>query len=284
MFWLVTPWSAGWENVLQILSIWAQFAMFAFLALWLLQVVYKTEGWWSTYRVRVFTIYTATILVCFFGYLTILVLSLEFGSNSDIINYCSLSLVATMFNLLSALIIYYTYKMWSLKSNIKPQLPPNRTKLHILIMSIILCLIFVSRAIKAIIAIFGVGLISFHSPSVRILHTIYPYIAAYSYSEAKLTLLLPNCFLQETGIGLQVALFFMYFGWEVLPTSFVILLFWHIPRTQRALWGKFNTPGLASDIPNIAYDSDLRKGAINDGVRTSFIHSVCQLHWIALHC
>jgi hypothetical protein len=60
----------------------------------------------------------------------------------------------------------------------------------------------------------------------------------------------------------------MYFSWEVLPTSLVILLFWHIPHTQKLLWGKFNNPPFGSDIPNIAYDSDLRRGAINvDGVR-----------------
>lgn len=60
----------------------------------------------------------------------------------------------------------------------------------------------------------------------------------------------------------------MYLAWEVLPLSLVILLFWHIPRTQKLLWGKFNAP-YGNDIPTLAYayDSDIRTRAINDGVR-----------------
>lgn len=68
--------------------------------------------------------------------------------------------------------------------------------------------------------------------------------------------------------GVQAIIFFMYFAWEVLPISMVILLFWHIPHTQTLRWGKFNAP-YGNDIPNLAYayDSDIRTRGINDGVR-----------------
>lgn len=69
--------------------------------------------------------------------------------------------------------------------------------------------------------------------------------------------------------GLQVTVFFIYLAWEVIPTSLVIGLFWHIPRTQKLLWGKFTATNYGNDIPNLAYDSDIRTRAINDGVRSS---------------
>jgi hypothetical protein len=140
--------------------------MFAFLVLFFVQVVYKAEGWWTTFRVRIFTIYVATVTVFFLGYLTILVLAVEFGSNSNIIDMCTFALVAAMFLLLSLLLVHYTYKLWNLKSNIKPQLPPNRGKVHILLMTIILCVVFLSRSVKAIISMFGVGAIGFAAPQV----------------------------------------------------------------------------------------------------------------------
>lgn len=70
----------------------------------------------------------------------------------------------------------------------------------------------------------------------------------------------------------QLIVFFLYLAWEVVPLSLVLLLFWHIPRTQKLLWGKFNAP-FGNDIPNLAYayDSDIRTRAINDGVRTTLL-------------
>jgi hypothetical protein len=161
IFWIINPWSAFLETLLQIFAIWAQFAMFAFLVLFLVQIVYKAEGWWLSYRVRVFVIYSSTISLFFFIYVTILILSVEWGSASTKIDIISFSFVALMFLLLSIFLLYYTYKMWNLKSSIKPQLPQNRTKRHILIMTIILCVVFLSRALKAVISIFGVGVINF---------------------------------------------------------------------------------------------------------------------------
>lgn len=209
--------------------------MFAFLVLFFVQVVYKAEGWWLTYRVRVFVVYAATISLCLCVHITIIVLSVEWGSASSKINIFIYSFVALMFLLLTSFLSYYTYKMWNLKSSIKPQLPQNRTKYHILVITIILCLVFLSRAIKAIISIFGIGEIIFSA---------------------------------DMKPGLQVTVFFIYLAWEVIPTSLVIGLFWHIPRTQKLLWGKFTATNYGNDIPNLAYDSDIRTRAINDGSTT----------------
>lgn len=135
--------------------------MFAFLVLFFVQVVYKAEGWWMTFRVRVFVVYTAVVSLFFFIYVAILVASVEWGSNSPKTDKVGLGFVALMFLLLSASLVYYMYKMWILKSSIKPQLPHNRTKLHILLITITLVVVFLSRSLKAIISIFGVGVIAF---------------------------------------------------------------------------------------------------------------------------
>lgn len=142
-------------------AIWAQFAMFTFLVLFYVQVVYKAEGWWLTYRVRVFVTYAATVTLFFFGYVTILILSVEFGSASPTIDKINFGFVGLMFLLLSISLTFYTTKMWKLKSSIKPQLPPKRTKKHILFITILLVLIFMSRTVKSVISIFGVGAIGF---------------------------------------------------------------------------------------------------------------------------
>lgn len=142
-------------------AIWAQFAMFSFLVLFYVQVVYKAEGWWITYRVRVFVAYTAVVSLFFFGYVTILILSVEFGSASPTIDKINFGFVGLMFLLLSLSLTFYTRKMWKLKSSIKPQLPPNRTKTHILLITVLLVAIFLSRTVKSVISIFGIGAIGF---------------------------------------------------------------------------------------------------------------------------
>ena len=142
-------------------AIWAQFAMFSFLVLFYIQVVYKAEGWWTTYRVRIFVVYASIVTLFFFGYVTILVLSIEFGSASPTIDKINFGFVGLMFLLLSASLTVYTVKMWQLKSSIKPQLPPSRTKMHILLITILLVAIFMSRTVKSVISIFGIGAIGF---------------------------------------------------------------------------------------------------------------------------
>jgi len=57
-------------------------------------------------------------------------------------------------------------------------------------------------------------------------------------------------------VGEQVLLFVLYFVWEIIPTAFVLVLFWqpkaHATTSLSVVARKYGTIEAASDVPIIA--------------------------------
>eukprot|EP01122_Echinamoeba_exundans_P012811 TRINITY_DN5463_c0_g1_i2.p1 TRINITY_DN5463_c0_g1~~TRINITY_DN5463_c0_g1_i2.p1 ORF type:complete len:245 (+),score=36.77 TRINITY_DN5463_c0_g1_i2:404-1138(+) len=125
----------------------------------------------------------------------------------------TLLIAGIMFFVLSILLAVYSWKLFKLTDNLKGQLPLLRSnKNQVAMMTILIAALFFSRAIRDFVAAAGVGKLYFVPPS------------------------------NET-LGEQALLFTLYFAWELIPTGFVIALFWHIPRTQLAKLPIFSSYG-----------------------------------------
>eukprot|EP01088_Endostelium_zonatum_P010671 TRINITY_DN2420_c0_g1_i1.p1 TRINITY_DN2420_c0_g1~~TRINITY_DN2420_c0_g1_i1.p1 ORF type:complete len:369 (-),score=10.60 TRINITY_DN2420_c0_g1_i1:125-1231(-) len=184
-----------------------QFATFSLLVLFYVNVVHHDS--WKQIRNYVFTAYIALNIIFFIVVTALIVRFSERNYDSAWANKAFTIFSSLMFSIISVILARYGYKVYQLirtgKTNI-PFQPRGTPQKGIVLVTLLILLIFVTRAIFDCIAAF------------------YPKIS-------------PDL---ELGFHWQDLTFFIIFNiFEIVPTSIVLLLFWRIPSTRKTRSGVF---------------------------------------------
>jgi len=202
IFWLWIPWDPFPELVLQGLSLNIQISTFSFLTLYFAGLVYRKgkpdyERYYKTRAIIAYVIVNFIFLLIMLG---VIVAAHKLGAANEPLQMGFMAFVAFMYLLLSVSLAIYGIRLFKLVKNVKLQVPFITGKKSMVIATAIMILLFLSRSVRDAVAAANIGLLSLEDPTAP--------------------------------VKIQLLLFFLYFAWEIIPTGFVIYLFWRIPKTN----------------------------------------------------
>eukprot|EP01127_Copromyxa_protea_P010406 TRINITY_DN2533_c0_g1_i3.p1 TRINITY_DN2533_c0_g1~~TRINITY_DN2533_c0_g1_i3.p1 ORF type:complete len:366 (-),score=37.94 TRINITY_DN2533_c0_g1_i3:217-1314(-) len=112
-----------------------------------------------------------------------------------------LSFVCVMYISLSGFLAVYGWRLWGLVSQQKVRVPFLNGKAEIIGMTVLVTLIFTSRAIKDFLAVFELGVIPLVDPC-------------------------------TAPVKDQIISFVVSFIWDIVPASLLLFIFWNIPKPR----------------------------------------------------
>eukprot|EP01103_Thecamoeba_quadrilineata_P011356 TRINITY_DN2693_c0_g1_i1.p1 TRINITY_DN2693_c0_g1~~TRINITY_DN2693_c0_g1_i1.p1 ORF type:complete len:324 (+),score=19.27 TRINITY_DN2693_c0_g1_i1:90-1061(+) len=236
-----------------------QFATFSLLVLFYAYVVnkHKSEAW----RKRSLIVYVI-VNVLFLCIMLALLVSLTLDQTSNALSELFPCCVGSMFLFLVLILAYYGWQVADqIRSSnlVTPLIPKGDSPLMIVIVTMIIVVLYVSRCIYDFISAFDSSLaISLGS-----------YCASYDSSNILYCL--------------------VFVVWELTPTTLVLFLFWRIPKSPVTLGMKSTTVGPYNPVPQnvdtsgtslspspyifdnpLRYDSDTEEGTSNSMLFTPY--------------
>eukprot|EP01124_Arcella_intermedia_P018915 TRINITY_DN26039_c0_g1_i1.p1 TRINITY_DN26039_c0_g1~~TRINITY_DN26039_c0_g1_i1.p1 ORF type:complete len:335 (+),score=61.19 TRINITY_DN26039_c0_g1_i1:24-1028(+) len=196
-FWLLMPWSTRDVMWLQGSALWIQFATFSLLVLFYAQVIHKAKKKIMAQNIALI-IYIIFNVIFLTSFVVMFVVEVNDPDNADDVFMVHAFLVGSMYIILASFLVIYGWKLSNLVDLSDHKIPFLRNQTTITSLTIILFIVFTSRAVKDIMSGASIGIVELTDP---VFDTI----------------------------AIQAFKFSLYFVWEIIPAAMVLGLFWHIP-------------------------------------------------------
>jgi len=222
VFWLFVPWSTFYELLLQGAGLVVQFSTFSFLVLFYVQIVFKSRDQWADFRTLIIALYITINFIFLAGYIAQVCLqSIQIDPSPVADFFC-----AIMFIILSGFLAFFGSQVIIIVANEAVKVNFLRHKIQLSILTVLLVLIFVSRAVKDFLSGFDIGTSNISNNP------------------------------EEDTIGQQSLFFSLMVVWDLIPATMVIGLFWHIPDAHT----------IETNFPEVVHRPVIVEGDLDDSL------------------
>jgi len=161
-------------------------------------MIYKSSSQWSFVRKRALLLYGTVNFLFTAAFISTVVVAVAYGVDSDLIQASHAFFVAAMFLFLAVSLAVFGWRLIYLVSVANVKIPFLKSKLQISMLTVILCFVFASRSIKDLLSGLNIATLDLSDP-------------------------------QKQPPLMQAILFSVYFFWEIIPATLVLVFFWRIP-------------------------------------------------------